>query len=131
MDIAERYGLLLRRLLCSAERFNERAMRRRSSWANTPLSRSSALLVSITCRDQRLGSDLGLPFLVGIAHRSCFVIARSARCDEAIPCYIERDCFPKVAMTDNFKYSFEEAPQYHLGDHHDAGIDSYGTVWMR
>src|SRR6266542_6695009 len=77
MDIAERYGLLLRRLLCSAERFSERAMRRGSSWANTPFSRSSALLVSITCRDQRFGSDFGLLFLVVTAHQSYRILCMS------------------------------------------------------
>lgn len=45
--------LLFRRRLRSAERLSERAMLRGSSLENTPRSRSSALLVSVTRRDQR------------------------------------------------------------------------------
>ena len=54
IDIAERNGALLRRLLCSAERFSERAMARGLRFVKTPCSRSSALLVRMTRADQRL-----------------------------------------------------------------------------
>jgi hypothetical protein len=53
IDIAERKGELLRRRLCSAERFSERATARALRCLNTPDSRSSALLVRMTCADQR------------------------------------------------------------------------------
>ena len=53
IDIAERNGLLLRRRLRSAERFKDRATARGLRWLNTPRSRSSASLVSMTCADQR------------------------------------------------------------------------------
>src|SRR5512144_1368765 len=55
MDIAELNGCALRRLLSSADRLRERAMLFGSSLAKTPLARSSALLVSMTCRLQRPG----------------------------------------------------------------------------
>ena len=55
IDIAERNGALLRRRLCSAERFSERAMARGLRFVKTPCSRSSALLVRMTRADQRLG----------------------------------------------------------------------------
>src|SRR5581483_6275129 len=44
-----------RRLLASADRFSDRAIRFGSLQENTPESRSRELLVSVTCRDQRLG----------------------------------------------------------------------------
>jgi NAD(P)-dependent dehydrogenase (short-subunit alcohol dehydrogenase family) len=67
-----RIGLLLRRWLRSAERFSELTVRRGSSQVNTPLSRSSALLISMTCFDQRLGLafDMGLRFFLAIMRRS-------------------------------------------------------------
>ena len=55
MDIADRNGDDFRRLLLSAERFNERAI----FFAlplKTRLSRSSALLCSVTSRDHRRGT---------------------------------------------------------------------------
>ena len=52
--MADRNGSLFRRRLRSAERFNESAMLRGLSRENTPGSKSSALLVSVTRRDQRL-----------------------------------------------------------------------------
>jgi hypothetical protein len=52
--MADLYALLFRRLLWSADRFNERAMLRGSFLENTPGSKSSALLVSVTRRDHRL-----------------------------------------------------------------------------
>ena len=55
IDIAERNGALLRRLLRSAERLSERAIARALRFLNTPPSRSSALLVRMTRADQRLG----------------------------------------------------------------------------
>src|SRR5438552_13299465 len=55
IDIAERNGALLRRLLRSAERLSERAIARALRFLNTPRSRSSALLVRMTRADQRLG----------------------------------------------------------------------------
>lgn len=54
MDIAERNGSALRRWLCSAECFSDSAICRGSFQVNTPGSRSKALLVSVTCCDQRL-----------------------------------------------------------------------------
>src|SRR5262245_23271469 len=53
MDSAERKGLALRRLLLSAERFKEAAIRLGSRNVKTPLSRVSASLCSVTWRDQR------------------------------------------------------------------------------
>ena len=52
IDIAERKGELLRRLLYLAECFSERAISRGSSSAKTPASRSSALLSRVTFCDQ-------------------------------------------------------------------------------
>jgi hypothetical protein len=52
--MAERNGSALRRRLRSAERLSERAIARGSFKEKTPLSRSRALLVSVTCCDQRL-----------------------------------------------------------------------------
>jgi hypothetical protein len=54
IDIAERNGALLRRLLRSAERLSDRATARGLRLVNTPRSRSSALLVRMTRADQRL-----------------------------------------------------------------------------
>jgi len=53
IDIAERNGALLRRLLRSAERLSERAMARGLRLVKAPRSRSSALLVRMTRADQR------------------------------------------------------------------------------
>src|SRR5262249_57732500 len=53
MESAERKGLLFRRVLLSADRFNDAAIRLGSRDVNTPLSRVSASLCSVTCRDQR------------------------------------------------------------------------------
>src|SRR5262245_31333781 len=53
MDMAERNGADLRRWLRSADRFKDAAMRLGSRDANTPLSRVSASLCSVTSRDQR------------------------------------------------------------------------------
>src|SRR5437588_1702412 len=54
MDIAERYGELLRRLLLSADRFSEAAICFGSFNVKTLFSRSSALLCLVTYPDQRL-----------------------------------------------------------------------------
>src|SRR5262245_1920027 len=51
--MADRNEPLFRRRLRSAERFNERAIARGLANENTPLSRSSASLVSVTLCDQR------------------------------------------------------------------------------
>src|SRR5438132_1413795 len=53
-DMAERNGALLRRRLAAAERLSELATARGERCAKTPRSRSSALLVRMTCDDQRL-----------------------------------------------------------------------------
>src|SRR5262245_1394932 len=53
MESAERKGLLFRRLLLSADRFNDAAIRLGSRNVKTPLSRVSASLCSVTCCDQR------------------------------------------------------------------------------
>src|SRR5262249_53699221 len=53
MESAERKGLLFRRLLLSADRFKDAAIRLGSRDVKTPLSRVSASLCSVTCRDQR------------------------------------------------------------------------------
>jgi hypothetical protein len=53
MESAERNGSAWRRLLRSAERFNEAAIRLGSLEVNTPPSRVSASLCSVTARDQR------------------------------------------------------------------------------
>jgi hypothetical protein len=55
IDIAERNGALLRRLLCSAERFRDCAIARGLRFVKTLGSRSSALLVLMTRADQRRG----------------------------------------------------------------------------
>src|SRR5437016_1928789 len=52
MDIAERNGVVLRRVLRSAERFNERAICPGVP-VKTPGSKSSALLCCVTACDQR------------------------------------------------------------------------------
>src|SRR5262249_46392009 len=52
MESAERKGLLFRRLLLSADRFNDAAIRLGSRNVKTPLSRVSASLCSVTCCDQ-------------------------------------------------------------------------------
>jgi len=54
LDIADWNGPDLRRLLWSADLLSESAISRGSSSVNTPASRSSASLVSVTCCDQRL-----------------------------------------------------------------------------
>jgi hypothetical protein len=51
--MAERKALAFRLLLCSAERLSEAAMRFGFFQVNTPLSRLSALLFSVTSCDQR------------------------------------------------------------------------------
>src|SRR5262245_1525410 len=53
MDSAERKGLPLRRLLFSADRFKDAAIRLGSRDVKTPFSRVSASLCSVTWRDQR------------------------------------------------------------------------------
>src|SRR5919201_4579479 len=53
MDSAERNALVLRRLLFSADRFRDAAIRLGSRDVKTPFSRVSASLCSVTCRDQR------------------------------------------------------------------------------
>ena len=58
IDIAERNGSALRRLLRSAERLSERAMAFGSVFVKTPRCKSSASLVSITLWDHFL---LGMP----------------------------------------------------------------------
>src|SRR3979490_2646446 len=55
MESAERNGSALRRLLRSAERFNEAAIRLGSLEVKTPPSRVSASLCSVTSCDQRRG----------------------------------------------------------------------------
>src|ERR1700754_1752222 len=62
MESAERNGSDLRRLLRSAERFNEAAIRLGSLDVNTPSSSVSASLCSVTSCDQR---RRGLADLVG------------------------------------------------------------------
>jgi hypothetical protein len=65
MDMAERYGSDLRRLLASAERLSESAIARGLRLVKTPLSRSSASLVCITRLDHRevflAGARVALP----------------------------------------------------------------------
>jgi hypothetical protein len=56
IDIAERNGSALRRVLCSAERLSERAMAFGSLFVKTPCSRSSASLRSITLCDHFLAA---------------------------------------------------------------------------
>ena len=68
--MADWKGSLFRRRLRSAERFKERAMLRGSSRENTPGSRSSALLVWVTRRDQRLTFCLVTLFEFLVAWRS-------------------------------------------------------------
>src|SRR5215207_6188624 len=53
MDIADCLGVPLRRVLRSAERLSESAILRGLLEVNTPFSRSSASLRSITARDHR------------------------------------------------------------------------------
>src|SRR5215469_12528661 len=53
MESAERKGLLFRRALLSADRFNDAAIRLGSRDVKTPLSRLSASLCSVTFRDHR------------------------------------------------------------------------------
>lgn len=51
IDIAERNGSALRRVLRSADRFNESAIAFGSLFVKTPGSRSSALLYCVTLAD--------------------------------------------------------------------------------
>src|SRR5260370_38764009 len=53
MESAERKGRPLRRLLLSADRFKDAAIRLGSRDVKTPFSRVSASLCSVTWRDQR------------------------------------------------------------------------------
>lgn len=53
MESAERKGLPFRRLLLSADRFKDAAIRLGSRDVKTPLLRVSASLCSVTWRDQR------------------------------------------------------------------------------
>src|SRR5215510_10659729 len=53
IDSAERKGLPLRRLIFSADRFKDAAIRLGSRDVKTPFSRVSASLCSVTWRDQR------------------------------------------------------------------------------
>src|SRR5882757_10144242 len=53
MESAERNGSDLRRVLCSADDFNDAAIRFGSCCVNTPFLRVSASLCSVTWRDQR------------------------------------------------------------------------------
>src|SRR5437764_12333739 len=68
--MAERYGSLLRRLLRSAERLSERAMRLGSRCAKTPRLRSRALLRSVTRCDQRLVRALRVVMKDGVPQLS-------------------------------------------------------------
>jgi hypothetical protein len=61
MDSAERKGSDLRRLLRSADRFNDAAIRLGSRKVNTPRSSVSASLCSVTRRDQRPPSRVLAP----------------------------------------------------------------------
>lgn len=76
--MAERNGSALRLRLRSAERLSERAIARGSFRENTPLSRSRASLVFITCCDHRLVFFLGVPifFEAGILYFSSFPAGR-------------------------------------------------------
>jgi hypothetical protein len=53
MDIAERYGSDLRRLLLTADRLSDAAIRLGFCWLKTPFSSVSASLCSVTWRDHR------------------------------------------------------------------------------
>ena len=81
MDMAERNGPDLRRLLRSADRFSESAICR-GLRVNTLLSRSSALLRSVTRRDQRrvCGRRRALFLFAGILPQ---YLASSERCAPA------------------------------------------------
>jgi hypothetical protein len=61
MDMADRKGLDLRRLLASDERFSERAMARALLSLKTPDLRSSASLLAITWLDHLEGRLLAVP----------------------------------------------------------------------
>jgi hypothetical protein len=60
IDIAERKGSTLRRRLRSADRFNDSATARGLRFSNTPGSRSSAWLVSVTRCDHRRVLDAAI-----------------------------------------------------------------------
>jgi hypothetical protein len=59
--MAERNGVVFLRVLASAERRSEAAILTGSFQVNTPGSRSRALLVSFTCRDQCSIRSSGTP----------------------------------------------------------------------
>jgi hypothetical protein len=62
MDIADWYGLALRLVLDSADRFSESAIRRGLLCLKTFCSRSSALLRRVTSPDHRRPFDRGFIF---------------------------------------------------------------------
>jgi len=53
MDMAERKGELLRRVLLSADRLSDSAISLALRLVNTPFSSVTASLVRVTCADQR------------------------------------------------------------------------------
>ena len=75
MDIADRKGSVLRRVLLSAERFRDAAISRGSSRANTPGSRSRALLVLVTCCI--FGIILVIPYIGTVALLPLYVALRA------------------------------------------------------
>ena len=82
MDMAERKGELLRRLLRSADRLSDSAISRARRLVNTPFSSVKALLVRVTRADQRRDDRfMPIAFEVDVAievcsHRSCSAIGR-------------------------------------------------------
>ena len=80
--MADRKGVVLRRRLWVADRMREAATCRGLSEENTPGSRSSALLVSVTRCDQRVAVARELRVLLGIRIRT--VQFRGHKCVEAM-----------------------------------------------
>src|SRR5215211_2248338 len=71
--MADWYGVVLRRLLRSAERFSDRAIRCGLLDLNTDFSRSSALLCLVTRADQR--PDRAVPLRAGALRAVVFLRA--------------------------------------------------------
>src|SRR5437870_13526045 len=78
IDIAERNGALLRRLLCSAERLSDSATARGLRLVKTRFSRVRALLVRITRADHRRAEAVAM-HKGACEHRARSLTARDLR----------------------------------------------------
>jgi hypothetical protein len=80
IDIADRNGSAFRRVLCSAERFSDRAMAFGSLFVKTPCSKSSASLRSIAFADHFLGAMISsYPPKAAVLSPCCLRVQREVR----------------------------------------------------